>query len=406
MADKRKDAKGRNLKTGEYYNSNTHTYQFRVMKYGKRYTITAKSLTDLRKKENELLVSVDRGSALFNRNNKMSLDDYFDFWLETFARSGRKATTCTNYKSYYSTYIRGKLGKKAISKVTKVDCQLVFNKMIEEGRKHSTMANLKSCLNKVFECAIEDGILAKNPIKTIELPQTESKAREAISEAQMILFMSYVKESPKYKKYYPLFVVLFNSGMRIGELSALTWDDIDFKEETISINKTMNRYRKKDYGFTMALGTPKSKTSTRTIMMNEVVKVALRTQRFLNVPSDIKVPYLDDTGRVIKQVEGFVFLNSYGNVWSEPTIRDVIRSIVAAQNKEVAGTDKPVLLPFCPHMVRHTFTSVAYSAGADVKVVSGILGHASTAITLDRYTHLTEEKKKEQKEVIKTIRIS
>lgn len=84
----------------------------------------------------------------------------------------------------------------------------------------------------------------------------------------------------------------------------------------------------------------------------------------------------------------------------------MIRNIVNTQNKEVAGTDKPILLPFCQHMVRHTFTSVAYSAGADVKVVSGILGHASTAITLDRYTHLTEEKKMEQKAVIKTIRIS
>ena len=406
MAGKRKDANGRNLKTGEYYNSKTHTYQFRVMKYGKRYTITANSLTELRRKENELLVAVDRGNLLINRNNKVSLDDYFDFWLNTFAKSGRKATTCTNYKSYYSTYIRGALGRKAIERISKVDCQLVFNKMIEDGRKHSTMANLKSCLNKVFECAIEDGILAKNPVKNIELPRTESKIREAISEDQMTLFMSYVKGSTRYKRYYPLFVLLFNSGMRIGELSGLTWDDIDFKEGTISINKTMNRYRKKDYGFTMALGSPKSKTSVRTIMMNDVIKSALRTQKFQNVPSEVTVPYLDDTGRVTKQIGDFVFLNSNGNVWSEPTVREVIKRIVAAQNKEVQGTNKTALLPFCPHMVRHTFTSVAYSVGADVKVVSNILGHASTAITLDRYTHLTDEKKKEQEAVIKTIQIS
>ena len=341
-----------------------------------------------------------------NRNNKMSLDDYFDFWLETFAKSGRKATTCTNYKSYYSTYVKGGLGKKAVAKITKVDCQLVFNKMIEDGRKHSTMANLKSCLNKVFECAIEDGILAVNPIKNIELPQTESKMREAMSKEQIDIFMSYVKESPKYKLHYPLFVVLFNSGMRVGELCALTWDDIDFTEETISINKTLNRYRKKDYGFTIALGTPKSKTSIRTIVMNEVVKSALRTQRFQNVASTVTIPYLDDTGRVRKQISGFVFLNTNGNVWNESTIREMIERIVAAQNADVLGTDKPALLPFCPHMVRHTFTSVAYSAGADVKVVSNILGHASTAITLDRYTHLTEEKKMEQEAVIRTIRIS
>lgn len=156
----------------------------------------------------------------------------------------------------------------------------------------------------------------------------------------------------------------------------------------------------------MALGSPKSKTSVRTIMMNDVVKSALRMQRFQNVQSEITVPYMDDTGRITRQVGNFVFQNGRGRVWSEPTIRRVIKNIVETQNEEVQGTDKTPLLPFCPHMVRHTFTSVAYSAGADVKVVSNILGHASTSITLDRYTHLTEEKKKEQEAVIKSIRIS
>jgi integrase len=194
--------------------------------------------------------------------------------------------------------------------------------------------------------------------------------------------------------------------MRIGELCGLVWDDIDFKEGTISINKTMNRYRKNDYGFTLALGSPKSQTSERTIMMNDVVRNALRTQRFQSISSDIMLPYLDASGRVTKQIQNFVFLNSKGNVWCEPTIREKIKAIVAAQNKDVQGTNKPALQEFCPHMVRHTFTSVAYSSGADVKVVSNILGHASTAVTLDRYTHLMEEKKREQEAVIKNIQIS
>lgn len=61
---------------------------------------------------------------------------------------------------------------------------------------------------------------------------------------------------------------------------------------------------------------------------------------------------------------------------------------------------------FCPHMARHTYTSLAYSAGADIKAVSEILGHASTSVTLDTYTHLTEEKKKQQEAVMQTVRIS
>ena len=61
---------------------------------------------------------------------------------------------------------------------------------------------------------------------------------------------------------------------------------------------------------------------------------------------------------------------------------------------------------FCPHEARHTYTSLAYEANADVKIVSQILGHASTAVTMDTYTHLTDAKKTEQEAVVQSIRIS
>lgn len=149
----------------------------------------------LRQQENELLCRMDKGNKLNTRNARMTLNAYFDFWFETFAKSGRKATTCTNYKSYYNTYIKNTIGKKQIAKITKADCQRIINKMIEEGKKHSTMSNLKSCLNLVFECALDDDIILKNPVKNIRLPQTESKKRTAMDQHQIDLFMGYVKNS-------------------------------------------------------------------------------------------------------------------------------------------------------------------------------------------------------------------
>lgn len=149
----------------------------------------------LRQQENELLCRMDKGNKLNTRNARMTLNAYFDFWFETFAKSGRKATTCTNYKSYYNTYIKNTIGKKQIAKITKADCQRIINKMIEEGKKHSTMSNLKSCLNLVFECALDDDIISKNPVKNIRLPQTESKKRTAMDQHQIDLFMGYVKNS-------------------------------------------------------------------------------------------------------------------------------------------------------------------------------------------------------------------
>ncbi len=403
MAEKRKDKKGRNLRTGEYYDSKNKRYMFRKMVDGERVTITAPDLMELRKQENDLLCRIDRGNKLNTRDGKMTLNAYFDFWMETFARSGRKATTCTNYKSYYNTYIKDTIGKMQIAKIKKADCQRIINEMIQNGKKHSTMANLKSCLNIVFEFAVDDDIIVKNPAKNLQLPQTESKKRTAIEGHQIDLFMGYVKNNERYSYSYPEFIALFNLGLRIGEMAALTWEDVDFKNNIITINKTVNRYRKKDYGFTMAAASPKSKTSIRSVVMNNVVRKTLMKLKMQSTVSDVRLPYVDDSGHVRGHISGFVFVNSLGNVWSEPCFRKLIGRIIEQYNRE---NHVEKLEDFCPHMVRHTYTTLAYSAGADVKIVSQNLGHASTAVTLDTYTHLTEEKKKEQEAVAQTIRIS
>lgn len=79
------------------------------------------------------------------------------------------------------------------------------------------MSNFKSCLNIVFECALDDDIIIKDPANNLQVPQTESKKRTAIEQHQIDLFMGYVRNSERYSYSYPAFVVLFNSGMRIGE---------------------------------------------------------------------------------------------------------------------------------------------------------------------------------------------
>ncbi len=406
MAGKRKDNKGRNLRTGEYYDSKNKRYIFQKMIDGVRFSLTAADLAELRTQEHELLCRMDKGNKLNTRDAKMPLNAYFDFCMETFAKSGRKATTCTNYKSYYNTNIRKTIGKKPIGKITKVDCQKIINDMIASGKKHSTMSNLKSCLNLVFECAIDDDIILKNPAKNLQIPQTESKKRKAIQKEDVDIFINYIKENRRYTYVYPEFVILFNLGVRIGEMAALTWNDIDFKKNVIKIDKTVNRYRKADYGFTMGIASPKSGTSTREVFMNNTVRSVLLKLKMQGNFSTVSLPYVDDSGHVRGSVTGFVFVNSIGNVWSEPAFLSLINRIVERLNKEAQKNETKQIENFCPHMARHTYTSLAYSAGADIKTVSQILGHSSTAITLDTYTHLTEEKKKEQEEVLQKIKIS
>lgn len=190
-------------------------------------------------------------------------------------------------------------------------------------------------------------------------------------------------------------------------MAALTWDDIDFKQNTITIDKTLNRYRKADYGFTMGIASPKSKTSNRIIYMNSVVKTTLLKLKMTSVTvKGTSLPYVDDSGHKRGEISSFVFYNSIGHVWNEPSFRELIKRIITKINREAEKNGTMQIENFCPHMARHTYTSLAYSAGADVKIVSQILGHASTSITLDTYTHLTEDKQKEQENVARTVKIS
>ena len=245
----------------------------------------------------------------------------------------------------------------------------------------------------------------KNPARNLQIPQTEVKKRVAMDPEQIKLFMEYVRNSPQYSNTYPEFLFLFNTGVRVGEMAGLTWDNIDFENNVITINKTVNRYRKKDFGFTVALASPKSRTSIRTFPMNDEVRKMFLKEKFRDTPPAAPLPFVDDSGNIRRQVKNIVFSNSFGNAWNEPGFLCLINRIIEAYNREAEETKRKKLENFCPHMARHTYTSFAYSAGADVKAVSEILGHASTSVTLDTYAHLTDEKKRQQEEIVRAIKV-
>ena len=402
----RKDNKGRNLRTGEYYNPKTHVYQFRKMIDGERVTISDMDLSELRKRENELLVALDKGQSMKYRNKNMTLNDYFEFWSTTYAPNGRKPSTLFRYKQYYEAYAKETIGNKKIGKITKVDIQIIFNDLIAKGLKHLTLNVLRSCLNGVFECALDEDIIFKNPARNIELPPRDSKTKTALSDEQLDIFMNYVKNTEEFIGYYPLFVILFNTGVRVGELAALTWSDIDLSEETIRIEKSLVSVDKNTFGFQYAIGSPKSKKSVRTISMNAATKNALMIQKIRSKnDQNYSVPIIDDLGRVIGECKDFVFTSSSNKVLTEATVKDRIHAIVDRYNKGVSA-DGISLEYFSPHTTRHTFTSKAYEAGADMKMISELLGHSSTSITFDIYTHLTDKKRLEKQEAVKAVQIS
>jgi len=386
----RKDNQGRILKTGEYQREDGR-YQFSKMMHGKRYTLYDKNLNLLREKELTLLSQLSLKENKIN-NIGYTVDSYTEYWFETYGWQGRKPTTVQLYKNSYNHHLKDKIGSICLSNLRRYHLQSAFNQLVNQGLKSSTLEVTKYCINNIFNMAVDEGLIDRNPARGLVLPKEQKRCREALEKEDLNNFFDFIQEDNFYSFYVPFFKVLFFTGMRVGECCALTWDDIDLKNRVIHITKNQLRFH-----HTIYIGSPKSKASFRTIPMNDIVYECLcgfykNREKKENC---VSLPILSDTGRECGFVSGFLFFSTRNKVLTESTVRQVINHVIKKMNKK---NGKTTVKEFVPHQSRHTFTSLAYEAGIDVKYTSLILGHSNINITMDQYTHLSEKFNQTQRE--------
>lgn len=330
-----------------------------------------------------------------------TLNEYAEYWFDTYGRQGRKPSTLQLYKNIYNCHLKQKIGIIPLKELKRYDLQITFNDLIDRGLKSSTLEITKYCINNILEMAVDEEIISKNPIKKMVLPKEIKKRRTALGKEQLNAFLKFLREDSFYSFYEPFFLTLFFTGMRVSECCALTWADIDFKNRLINVNKSQIRLKNNIY-----VGTPKSKSSFRKIPMNDIVYSCLsglseKKQKYsgskeVHEKKSVEkhsLIYISDTGRECGSVSGFLFFSTRNRILTESTVRQIICHI-SEKDKKRSGIEK-----FVPHQSRHTFTSMAYEAGIDVKYTSSILGHSSISTTIDEYTHLSEEFSANQRSV-------
>ena len=194
--------------------------------------------------------------------------------------------------------------------------------------------------------------------------------------------------------------------MRSGEMLGLTWDDVDFGRRENQVNKTPVYIKDMQTGKNVIkVQTPKTTTGVRTIPMQDSVYKALKRQR-------IKLKEMQmaaEEWEVQPGFENLVFLSQNGKPISQHGFQLGIDGIERSVNKErkkaavKEGIEYIPLEHFYPHAFRHTFATRCFEAGIDAKVVQGYLGHASIAITLDHYTHVTDNKAKTEMDKLECL---
>ena len=395
--ERRKDKKNRVLKEGEYQRS-CGTYEFKWRdKSGGRHSISAVTLEELREKELDVLRDVLDGVKA-DKNN-LTINDLYNSWVQL--KRGLKDNTFSNYKYMYTMFVEPDFGKRKIVDLKRSDIRSFYNYLADERHVQiNTIDCIHTVLHQVLELGVEDDYLRYNPsdnaLKELKKARNfEVTKRRALTVPEQELFEAYLSKQGQYHRWYPIFIIMLWTGMRVGEVTGLRWCDIDLEDDTISVNHTLIYYDKRnDERCTFAINTPKTAAGKRIIPMLPKVKEAFLMEK----------QYQEECGlesrAVIDGYRDFIFINRFGNVQHQGTLNKALSRIVRDCNFEIL--DKPhkkdtVILPkFSNHSLRHTFTTRMCEAGVNLKVMQEILGHADAETTMDIYAEATKELKKSE----------
>lgn len=395
--ERRKDKKNRVLKEGEYQRS-CGTYEFKWRdKSGGRHSISAVTLEELREKELDVLRDVLDGVKA-DKNN-LTINDLYNSWVQL--KRGLKDNTFSNYKYMYTMFVEPDFGKRKIVDLKRSDIRSFYNHLADERHVQiNTIDCIHTVLHQVLELGVEDDYLRYNPsdnaLKELKKARNfESTKRRALTVPEQELFEAYLSRQGQYHRWYPIFIIMLWTGMRVGEVTGLRWCDIDLEDDTISVNHTLVYYDKRnDERCTFAINTPKTAAGERIIPMLPKVKEAFMMEK----------QYQEECGlesrAVVDGYRDFIFINRFGNVQHQGTLNKALTRIVRDCNFEIL--DKPhkkdaVILPkFSNHSLRHTFTTRMCEAGVNLKVMQEILGHADAETTMDIYAEATKELKKSE----------
>lgn len=392
--ERRKDNKNRVLKEGEYQRANlTFEYKWRDKK-GKRHSIYAKTLEELREKEIDVLRDALDGIRADKKD--ITINDLYYRWIQL--KKGLKHNTFQNYKYMYTQFVEPDFGKMHITDLKRSDVRAFYNHLADSQHvKINTIDNIHTVLHQVLELGVQDDYLRYNPsdnaLKELKRAHNkDSEKKRALTVKEQELFEKFLAEGGQYHRWYPIFVVMLWTGMRVGEITGLRWCDIDLEEGVISVNHTLVYFDKggtERCGF--AVNTPKTKSGERMIPMLPKVKEAFLMEREYQKDCGIKCK------AVVDGYTDFIFINRFGGVQHQGTLNKALRRIIRDCNYEVLdkGKKDEVLLPkFSNHSLRHTFTTRMCEAGVNVKAMQDILGHADAETTLQIYADATKDLKK------------
>jgi integrase len=296
----------------------------------------------------------------------LTVADWLADWMAGHARTVRPQTM-ERYASALRRHVVPYLGQVRLQKLGERDLRAWLTALDRNGVSPGMADYAQRILAVALNRAVAQGLLDRSPLKNIERARVEDAPAEAYNADEVAAIYAVAKPGEE------CFIVAISQGLRRGELLGLKWEDIDFDRGRLHVRRQLVRV-----GGQLVEANPKTKRSVRSLVLTERSREALRRRRVAQIEDRLQAGSRWHD-------RDYVFTDRFGHPWSLHQYQATWQWLVARAGVRYLE----------PHACRHTFATLALAAGVHPLLVKEALGHATIAMTLDQYSHVSEELQRE-----------
>ena len=355
----------------------------------------------LKELKQKLAIAIDeakRSNLLPGMDGKsITLNEWFEEWYAKYKAPTLKDGGSPSYKRKFVNYYGVRIGTKALSDIRQLHVQTAIADMLEAGRSSKSVRDATGVLQNCIESAIANGLMNLNPVVGVVIPKCEKVERRVLTAEEQEIFIDYLERTKSW--YEEMYKFMLLTGLRVGEVGGLQWEDIDFANRLIYVKRTLS-YQYEDGVKTMKLTSPKTENSVRKVPFFGETQSILERQF-----EKVKRKRLDlgQRWRQPKELGNLVFLTSMGSPIGRYSVESDMRQITNQINDMLrtealyTGGIPKKFERVHPHALRHTFATRCFEKGMKPRTVQEIMGHANYNTTVS-YTHVLDDIKIQEAE--------
>lgn len=334
-------------------------------------SIYGKTYSDIKKRLIMIKADQYKSGTSFSAHNSCNMQEWSNYWLEILTKPYIKPETYIGYKRVIDKHISPNLGQKKVADITPQDIQETVL-LLQKRLAPTTLRGVLRLLKCILNAACEKNLISHTPYQGIKLPKAPKQPPRVLTKKEQEKLEKEALSTNKLE-----YMICLYTGLRVGEVCALKWRDIDFESRIMHVRHSVHRIPAENnpHSTYLAIGSPKSESSVRDIPLPYFLADILYEKKQNSFDSQ------DD----------FVLKGTKGDFCDPRTMQQRIKK----------DCEKLEIQDVHMHTLRHTFATRCLESGVHYEVLCEFLGHSSPQITLRHYAHCTPERKRESIDLLK-----